>query len=1007
VVLSLGWHEQSGSVPFRGAWVLTVAKVTQGLAAGYAEYLEGKAKPAELGDYYLRDRERVESPGRWVQGAAALAADPEVPVSGDQLRALMAVRRPDTGAPLRRAGAGGETVAALDATFSAPKSVSAMWAIADPQLRGRIEEAHEEAIDRALSYALEHVAMIRQRIDKDTLIHAKPKTLVATSWRHTTARAVDGLPPDPQLHSHVLLHAALRRDGHLVAIDSRSWLTHRREVGAAYRTELARELNHLGFEIQRGTGRGQRYFEIAGVPQALMDQWSSRHRQVQAAIEQRLADQREQLRVLIAAGAEDWERAVERLYLLEQTGRLAPAEERLMAAATRSRKAPVTHEELDRHWAAAASRHGLERAELRRVRSPRPALEPASEAQLLEGLTEFDATFPARDARAVALERSAGVPIADALGHLKALRQAGELLVLADRTGTTREHRGREQTTVQVARRLADSPRAPLPANVISNEIRRLDRQLARRGGKLSEEQRKAIRQACGASALVVIEGQAGTGKSTTLIGIARAHQQTGREIVVTSTAALAAERLARELSDAGVQANAYSTAALNAGIDAGRIAIQATSTVIHDEAALASTREQQHLLAAIETAQARLIEIGDPWQNQPVGAGGLWPSLEQAARDADAHIELARNQRAQDPDDRRDQALFRENKTERAIRGYAARDRVHITTEQTHAENLALDAAHRDRRAGKTTLVIAQTSNEHLDELNARAQAISRQHRELGDQPLPVPGRPYALHAGDDVQIRRTFAHPKHGWLRNGTGAQIIDVNADAGAVALRIADGRTVTLDTDQATRADLRLAYVQHPFPAQGQTTDTAHLIVSEHVTREGSYVALTRARERTELYAATPTQTDAKHDRLAAVAERMSRSEPELPSIHTPLLHENEVTNDLEQAGRGVGGEQHAPSPAERRNDTPRPIGAEPAVRASPISEARVQDGLPDPTVAQDLDPVQETPREDELLPSSAPAGRHHRRWPLSQDRDMAVRTVDGNHPERDHRQGWEP
>jgi conjugative relaxase-like TrwC/TraI family protein len=111
--------------------------------------------------------------------------------------------------------------------------------------------------------------MIRHRVDSGAVTHAKPAGLIATSWRHTTARAVDGQAPDPQLHSHVLLHAAVRRDGRIVAIDSRSWLVHRRELGAAYRTELARELVQLGFGILRETGRGGRYFEIEGVPQSL------------------------------------------------------------------------------------------------------------------------------------------------------------------------------------------------------------------------------------------------------------------------------------------------------------------------------------------------------------------------------------------------------------------------------------------------------------------------------------------------------------------------------------------------------------------------------------------------------------------------------------------------------------------------------------------------------------------------------------------------------------------
>ena len=191
-------------------------------------------------------------------------------MSGEQLRTLMDVRRPDTGEALRRVGATGEAVAALDATFSAPKSVSAVWAIADPTLRERIETAHETAIDRALDYAIRQVPMLRRRVSQDTVVHEKAAGVVATSWRHTTARAVADQPPDPQLHSHVLLHAAVRRDGELVAIDSRSWLVHQREVGAAYRTELARELTELGFGVRRGVGRGGRYFELDGVPQRVV-----------------------------------------------------------------------------------------------------------------------------------------------------------------------------------------------------------------------------------------------------------------------------------------------------------------------------------------------------------------------------------------------------------------------------------------------------------------------------------------------------------------------------------------------------------------------------------------------------------------------------------------------------------------------------------------------------------------------------------------------------------------
>jgi hypothetical protein len=287
------------------------------------------------------------------------------------------------------------------------------------------------------------------------------------------------------------------------------------------------------------------------------------------------------------------------------------------------------------------------------------------------------------------------------------------------------------------------------------------------------------------------------------------------------------------------------------------------------------------------------LIAVGDPHQNPPVGAGGLWPHLEAATRDQHSQAVLTRNLRAHDPADRRDQARFRDGDHELAIRGYAARARVHTGADLTRAEDAALDAAHTDTQNGRTTIVLAQTSNEHLDELNARYQAIRHQRGELGTDPIPAPGRPYDLHSGDQVQIRRTISHPDHGPLRNGTTALIRDIDPETQTIELALPTGQPVNLTIDQADAAQLRLAYVQHPFPAQGLTTDTAHLVVSAHATREGTYVALTRARQETHLYAEESVDADRDGDRLQALAERISRTEPDLPSIAIPLEHERTI------------------------------------------------------------------------------------------------------------------
>jgi hypothetical protein len=304
---------------------------------------------------------------------------------------------------------------------------------------------------------------------------------------------------------------------------------------------------------------------------------------------------------------------------------------------------------------------------------------------------------------------------------------------------------------------------------------------------------------------------------------------------------------------------------------------------------------------------------------------------------------------------------------------------------------------------------VIAQTSNEHLDELNARAQAIRLEHGQLGRETLPVPGRPYALHPGDEIQIRRTIPHPEHGQLRNGTAAHIATIDPAGRTVTLQLADEQNVTLDGDQVARADVRLAYVQHPFPAQGQTTDTAHLIIAEHATREGSYVALTRARERTHIHAASPVDEPSDGDRLKALSDRMSRTEPDLPSIHTPLAHESDIRAELAQTSIDAQYNGPAAPLTAEPSATSAAKLVEPATSVPATSEAHAPE--PEPgvhrRVATPLEPKPESSPEPERSADRATGEvldeRGGRVWPRHDDLTISELT---NDQVEDDRRGWE-
>lgn len=108
------------------------------------------------------------------------------------------------------------------------------------------------------------------------------------------------------------------------------------------------------------------------------------------------------------------------------------------------------------------------------------------------------------------------------------------------------------------------------------------------------------------------------------MTGIARAHKACGREILVTSTAALAAQRLTSVLAEKGVSFEAFSTPGLYGAISAGRFELGHATTAIHDEAARAGMREQIRLLREVEAlgraVASRRLRAAERW----VGRSGL-----------------------------------------------------------------------------------------------------------------------------------------------------------------------------------------------------------------------------------------------------------------------------------------------------------------------------------------------------------------------------------------------
>lgn len=108
-----------------------------GLLAYYAGLAEDRQRAGSARgpvDYYL---DPDEPPGRWWgRGRAALGLSGSV--AGEDLRELLDARHPGNRSPLGRRF-GDASARGFDATFSAPKSVSVLWALTpDPWVRAEV-----------------------------------------------------------------------------------------------------------------------------------------------------------------------------------------------------------------------------------------------------------------------------------------------------------------------------------------------------------------------------------------------------------------------------------------------------------------------------------------------------------------------------------------------------------------------------------------------------------------------------------------------------------------------------------------------------------------------------------------------------------------------------------------------------------------------------------------------------------------------------------------------------
>jgi conjugative relaxase-like TrwC/TraI family protein len=778
-------------------------------------YLDKVAEGAE--DYYSDEGEAA---GEWI-GDAATSLGLEGEVGEDQLVAMLTGRSPVDGEPLlsMRGVRGEGPVPGFDLTFSAPKSVSLLWGLGGSVAALEVKAAHREAIGAAIGYLQREACWTRRGAGGSEFV--KGSGFLAAAYRHRSSR--NG---DPQLHTHVLIaNATQGPDGRWTRLYHPAIYDHATTASYIYEAHLRHELTQrLGVrwgEVRKGIA------EIEGFADEHLRAFSTRRAEI-----------------LAAAGPDASARSMQVATL----------------ATRKPKESDVGRGALLERWRSKAKQIGLDRETIERTFDPELRLGPgAAEArtvstwQVDRAVSAAASHFDRRDAiQAVAGLLPEGAPGAEVERMADAYLASESVIQIAESAKgprfTTRHIWKLEREALAAAERMLEQ--GPTPAGELAAA------RVTHIRPTLKADQREMVRRLLtNPEGIVVVIGEAGTGKTYAIVAAAEGWAQAGIDL----RAAAPTWRAANVLRDEGLPA--ISIASLLVELDRveheGGKGLAQGSVLLIDEAGMVDSATLARLVSHAEAAEAKLVLLGDPEQLGEIEAGGLF----RAIADRSEPVRLDEVIRHEHDLDREAVKRIREGEGREALALYRSSERVTISPDAEARREAMVRDWHEFFERGEDAVMIAKR-NAEVAKLNAMAREVRRQEGKLGVQEIEVGDARFA--AGDQVITR---VNDRQLEIYNRERWRIADVDAGQRRVVLEGVDqAKRVEVGAEYLARTNphseapaLEHAYAVTTYSAQGSTVDRAFVTADPSMDKQELYVAASRACEETFLYATPEIQT----------------------------------------------------------------------------------------------------------------------------------------------------
>ena len=417
----------------------------------------------------------------------------------------------------------------------------------------------------------------------------------------------------------------------------------------------------------------------------------------------------------------------------------------------------------------------------------------------------------------------------------------------------------------------------------------------------LNDEQRDAVvTMLTATAATTVLVAPAGAGKSHTMAEFARLWiTYTGRRVIGLTTSTNAARVLQHE----GL-AESYNIAEFLGKIEGSDelrrpVPLHPDDVLVLDEASQLATADLAMIEEAARQAGARIIATGDTAQLGAVEAGGMFRLLAREVPAAELH-EVRRFDTAWE----RQASIQLRDGDLAAVAAYDRHGRIRgADTEAAYDRAAAMWLA--DHLRGKDVLLLAGSNTEAAD-LARRVQAKLTQ---LGTIGSPQAALSDGNHAGIGDLIRARLNTQIDASGRPLTNRDTLQITAfrgpDAEVRRQRLDGTWTGRFRVPRAYLArSAELAYAGNVHVAQGRTVDTAHLLVTQTLSRQALYVGMTRGRQANTAHVVTGNTAPPGHEPY-----QQATPESVLADVMGRDAEDLSATEQIRQAQDWAGGTGH--------------------------------------------------------------------------------------------------